>query len=73
MFQQVEQCFLGFFFRTVRICTYIVLTEVWMVLFYSIIQDGHHHPFTCVTQLPSSFGIQVMVVGVVLRMEKNNY
>lgn len=43
-----------------------------MVLLYAIIQDGHHHPFTCEAQLPRSFGIQVTVVVVVLRMEKAN-
>lgn len=43
-----------------------------MVLLYSIVQDGHHHPFTCVAQLPRSFGIQVTVVAVVLRIEKAN-
>lgn len=43
-----------------------------MGLLYSIIQDGHHHPFTRVAQLPRSFGIQVTVVDVVLRMEKVN-
>lgn len=41
-----------------------------MVLLYSIIQDGHHHTFTRVAQLPRRFGIQVTVVAVVLRMEK---
>lgn len=43
-----------------------------MVPLYSIIQDGHHNPFTCVALLPSSSGIQVTVVAVVLRMEKAN-
>lgn len=43
-----------------------------MVFLYSIIQDGDHHSFTRVAQLPGSFGIQVTVVVVVLRMEEAN-
>lgn len=43
-----------------------------MVLLYSVIQDGHHNTFTCVAQLPRSFGIQVTVVAVVLRKERAN-
>lgn len=47
--------------------THIVLAQVRMVPLYPIVQDGHNHAFTCVAQLPRSFGIQVTVVGVVLR------
>lgn len=43
-----------------------------MVLLYAIVQDGHHHPFACVAQLPCSLGIQVTVVAVVLRREEAN-
>lgn len=53
-------------------CTHVVLHQVRMVPLYSIIQDGHHNPFTCVAQLPCSFGIQVTVVAVVLGMERAN-
>lgn len=35
-----------------------------------IIQDGHNHAFTCVAQLPGSFGIQVTVVFIVLRARR---
>lgn len=52
--------------------THIVLHQVRVVLLYSIIQDGHHHPFTCVAQLPSTFGIQVTVVSIVLMIERAN-
>lgn len=53
--------------RPIRCATHVVLHQVGMVLLYPIIQDGHHHTFTCVAQLPRSFGIQVAVVTVVLR------
>lgn len=52
--------------------THIVLHQVGMVLLYPIVQNGHDHPSTCVAQLPGSFGIQVPVVGVVLRMRENH-
>lgn len=58
-------------FGTLR-STHVVLLQVRMVLLYSVIQDGHYNPFTCVAQLPRSFGIQVTVVAVVLRKEGAN-
>lgn len=49
-----------------RFFTHIVLEQVRMVPLYPVVQDGHNHAFTCVAQLPRSFGIQVTVVVVVL-------
>lgn len=58
--QNLSRCYSGS-------ATHIVLHQVRMVLLDSIIQDGHHHTFACVAQLPCNFSIQVMAVAVVLR------